>query len=190
MAYEAIIFDLDGTAITNAQDALPSDTLVETLRSAESSYKLCAATGRPMSNARRILGALELVDPCVVSAGTKIVDPQSEEVLWEYDIEPGAVQQVLEVCRAYPYELLLRDELIGEGGTANSRAVVEPVNVMYLMQCGVGDAAEVMSNLAKIPTISASGVTSWIGGGVDIHITHRQATKEHAIGASRNNGRP
>jgi len=181
MTYEAIIFDLDGTAIPNAQDVLPSEFLIETLEKAESSFKLCAATGRPITNARKILDALGLKDPCVISAGTEIVDPQTGDVLWEFDIEPHDVQQVLEVCKPYHYELLIRNELMGEGSKAEGRVVTEPVNVMYLMQCGENDAKEIMGKLAKIPTISASGVTSWTGKDVDIHITHRDATKEHAI---------
>ncbi len=181
MKYQAIVFDLDGTAIINAQDVLPSERLIKAIRAAEASFKLCAATGRPISNAKKILDALGLVDPCVISAGTEIVDPRSGKILWECDIEPNDVQRVLEICGPYPYELLIRNELVGEGGIAKGRLVTTPVNVMYLMQCTEADAAKILDTLADVSTISASGVTSWTGKDIDIHITHREATKEHAV---------
>lgn len=181
MSYEAIIFDLDGTAVPNAQAALPSARLVTAIRAAEASFKLCAATGRPITNAKGILDGLGLVDPCVISAGTQIINPQSGEILWECDIEPDDVTQILEICSPYPYELLIRNELMGEGSPAAQHEIGGPVNVMFLMQCGQDDGETIMKKLASIPTISASGVLSWTGKDVDIHITHRDATKEHAI---------
>lgn len=181
MTYEAIIFDLDGTAIPNSQDAMPSARTVEAIREAETSFRLCAATGRPISNAKRILDNLGLVDPCVISAGTEIVNPQTGEVLWELDLEPEDVQHVLEICKPYPYELLICNELVGTGAHAAERTIDEPVNVMYLMQCGEADASVIMEKLDQIPTVTASGVTSWTGKDLDIHITHREATKEHAV---------
>lgn len=181
MKYEAIVFDLDGTAIINAQDVLPSERLIKTIKAAGVSFKLCAATGRPISSAKKILDTLGLVDPCVISAGTEIVDPRTGEMLWECDIEPDDVQRVLEICGPYPYELLIRNELVGKGTTAKERRVTEPVNVMYLMQCSEADATKILETLASVPTISVSGVTSWTGKDIDIHITHKEATKEHAI---------
>jgi hydroxymethylpyrimidine pyrophosphatase-like HAD family hydrolase len=181
MKYEAIIFDLDGTAIPNTQDVLPSQRTADAIRLAEPIFKLCAATGRPITNGKKILDSLGLVDPCIISAGTQIINPQSGEVLWEYNIEPEDVQKVLEVCSPYPYELLVREELVGEGSPAAQHEIDGAVNVMYLMQCGDADSAVIMENLAKIPTVSASGVISWTGKDTDIHITHKEATKEHAI---------
>jgi hypothetical protein len=181
MTYEAIIFDLDGTAIPNTQDVLPSVRTIEAIKTAEKQFKLCAATGRPISNAKKILDSLGLVDPCVISAGTEIVNPRTSEVLWEYDIEHSDVNGILEVCKPYPYELLIRNELVGEGSPSAEHQITGPVNVMYLMKCGEDEAKQILKKLAYIPTISASSVISWTGKDIDIHITHRDATKEHAI---------
>ena len=63
MKYRAIIFDLDGTAITNAQHAVPSDRVVRAIKSAEPYFKLSAATGRPSGNARLITEKLGLERP-------------------------------------------------------------------------------------------------------------------------------
>lgn len=183
MKYKAIIFDLDGTAIPNVPNGLPSQKLVEAVKQAQGSIKLCAATGRPITNAKPILSALNLQDPCVISAGTQIIDPLTDEILWEAVIESADVTKILEVCKPYHYEILVRNELMGEGGSAVERnAIYGHVNVMYIMSCAEIDAKAILAELEKIEDITAAGVTSWTHEGVDIHVTHKQATKEHAVG--------
>lgn len=183
MKYKAIIFDLDGTAIPNVPNGLPSPELIETIRQAQGSIKLCAATGRPITNAKAILSVLNLKDPCVISAGTQVVNPLTDEILWEAVIEPADVTKILELCKPYHYEILIRNELMGEGSPAADREAVDGrVNVMYIMGCSEPDAEAILEELGKISDITAAGVTSWTHEGVDIHITHKEATKEHAVG--------
>jgi len=183
MKYKAIIFDLDGTAIPNVPNGLPSSELIEVIKQAQGSIKLCAATGRPITNAKTILSALNLKDPCVISAGTQIVDPLTDEILWEAVIDPSDVNQILDVCKPYHYEVLIRNELMGEGGAAADRSAIDGhVNVMYIMGCAEADAQVILEELERIENITAAGVVSWTHEGVDIHVTHKDATKEHAVG--------
>lgn len=177
---EIIVFDLDGTAVPNAPDGEPSLRLVEAIKAAQPNIRLCAATGRPIANAKPILKSLGLVDPCVISAGTQIIDPRTDRILWEAIIADDDRDQIIEVCRPYTsYELLVGNELRGQGGAAAERTIREQVNVMYLMDCAPLDSIAILEELGTIPDITAAGVESW--NGVDIHITHREATKEHAI---------
>jgi HAD superfamily hydrolase (TIGR01484 family) len=183
MKYKAIIFDLDGTAIPNKPNGMPSQKLIKTIEMAQHSLILCAATGRPITNAKSILMALRLKDPCVISAGTQIINPLTDEIIWEANIEPDDIQQILEICLPYHYEVLIRNELIGEGGAAATRAKIDGhVNVMYIMGCAPSDARAILSELERIPNTTAAGVTSWTQEGIDIHITNKEATKEHAVG--------
>lgn len=179
--HKAIIFDLDGTAIPNKPNGTPSQRLISAIKSASNTLLLCAATGRPITNARPILEALQLTNPCVISAGTQIADPQTGEILWEAVINQVDIEKIVEICRPYHYELLVRDELMGEGSLAAEKMIEGHVNVMYLMGCAESDAKVILEQLGQIPDITAAGVTSWTHEGVDIHITHREATKEHAI---------
>lgn len=181
MRYEAIIFDLDGTAIPNEPNGMPSDELVQTVRDAQSTMRLSAATGRPYKNAKPILDKLNLSDPCVISAGTQIVDPKTGVILWEAVIDQSAIEAIFKICEHYHYEVLVRDELVGEGGRVSNRATQEEINVVYIMACAEADAKVILEELSRIPDISASGVTSWTHEGVDVHITHKNATKEHAV---------
>jgi len=181
MQYEAIIFDLDGTAIPNIPNGLPSERLKSAIQVSKSKIKLCAATGRPITNAKPILDALNLDSPCVISAGTQIVDPKTDEILWEATLDQNSVQAILDVCEPYHYEVLVRNELMGEGKRASERIADDHTNVLYIMGCAEADAEAILKKLASIDTITAAGVTSWTHEGVDIHITHVNATKEHAI---------
>lgn len=183
MKYKAIIFDLDGTAIPNVPNGLPSHSLIDAVKQAQGSIKLCAATGRPITNAKPILSALNLQDPCVISAGTQVIDPLTDDILWEANIESADIETTLEICQPYHYEILVRNELMGEGGSAaNRKAIDGHVNVMYIMGCAEPDAQAILTELDKVDNITAAGVTSWTHEGVDIHITHKEATKEHAVG--------
>jgi HAD superfamily hydrolase (TIGR01484 family) len=181
MRYKALIFDLDGTAIPNVPNGLPSDRLVKAVASTKGKMKFCAATGRPITNAKPILSKLNLTDPCIISAGTQIVDPQTDHILWEATLSNEDVTAILETCRPYHYEVLIRNELMGQGAPAAQRTITESVNVMYIMQCSEADGHALLKELAKLPNVTAAGVLSWTGDGLDIHVTHREATKEHAL---------
>lgn len=181
MQYEAIIFDLDGTAIPNIPHGLPSERLIHAIQAAKSKVTLCAATGRPITNAGPILDALELDSPCVISAGTQIVNPRTEEILWEASLDQVSVQAILDICEPYHYEVLARNELRGEGKRASERVADGHTNVLYIMGCAEADAEMILGKLERVDAITAAGVTSWSNDGIDIHITHVTATKEHAI---------
>lgn len=182
MQYKAIIFDLDGTAIPNKPNGMPSQRLVDAVEQAQGKIKLCAATGRPITNAKAILTALNLQDPCVISAGTQIVDPATDKILWEASLEPADVTAILNICKPYHYEVLIRNELMGDGSSAATRQPIDGhVNVMYVMGCAQPDADAILAELEKLPNVTAAGVLSWTHEGIDIHITHKEATKEHAI---------
>ncbi|HVQ44292.1 MAG TPA: HAD family hydrolase [Candidatus Saccharimonadia bacterium] len=181
MQYQAFIFDLDGTAIPNIPNGLPSDRLVKAIAKAKGRLRFCAATGRPITNAKPILDRLNLTDPCIISAGTQIVNPQTGQILWEAALDNKDVAAVLDICKPHHYEVLIRNELMGQGAPAARRIITESVNVIYIMQCSEADGQAILKELAEVPNITAAGVLSWTGEGLDIHVTHREATKEHAI---------
>jgi HAD superfamily hydrolase (TIGR01484 family) len=181
MKYKAIIFDLDNTAIPNKPNGMPSQQLIDAIAKAQGSLRLCAATGRPITNAKAILSALKLKDPCVISAGTQVINPLTDEILWQVNIDAADVAKILAICKPYRYEIFKNE--IMEGSTASDLDAIEGnVNVLYIMGCARADAEAIFKELDKIPSITAAGVTSWTHEAIDIHVTHRSATKEHAVG--------
>lgn len=181
MSYKAIIFDLDGTAIPNGPHSHPSARLVAAVKAAQPQLVLTTATGRPISNAGYVITELGLTHPCVISGGSQIVDPMSQKILWEALIPAEAVQAVLEICRPYPHELVVRNELFGTGSPAAERVIEGDVNVMYVGRVPHKDAEIMAAQLEKVPGIITSLVTSWQSGGLDIHISPADGTKEHGI---------
>lgn len=183
MNVKAIIFDLDGTAIPNKPGGMPSERLVQAIESAQNKLELCAATGRPITNAAPILQSLGLTNPCVISAGTQIVDPQTHEIIWEVLIDSQSVEKIISVCsdEKCEAEIIANNELMGEGSTAQGFDFNRSINVLYIMQVGRDKADSLIEQLHEIPNITVSPVLSWGGKGVDIHITNKIATKEHAV---------
>lgn len=179
--YDTIIFDLDGTAIVSEESATPSESLIEIVEKAQSKMNLCAATGRGLTYARHVLKALNLTDPCVISAGTQVVNPKTEEILWEEPMNLDDINKVIEACKSYPYRIIIEDEGLEGGKVANEIKLMKPVNVMYVMEVSKKDSKLLSKALESIEGIIASPVGSWGFSGFDIHITSQRATKEHAI---------
>jgi hydroxymethylpyrimidine pyrophosphatase-like HAD family hydrolase len=66
----AIIFDIDGTAINSPEQKLPRENLVSVIEQLMDAYYLSTATERVWSFAKHVLHGLHLTDPCIISAGT------------------------------------------------------------------------------------------------------------------------
>jgi HAD superfamily hydrolase (TIGR01484 family) len=179
--YKIVIFDLDGTAVPNEPNGMPSIELITMVKKSKDKIRLSAATGRPYANAKPILDALGLTELCIISGGTQIVDPVTGTIVWELPLEARDVKKVLDIFHKYPYELIVRNEVMGEGNLAKHRTDIVEANVMFLMECSESDAHQIVSELDKIPTITAVAMRSWTTRGIDIHVTNRQATKEHAV---------
>lgn len=186
MKSKAIIFDIDGTAINSPGQKLPSDRLIEAIKKLEKSYYFCAATGRVWSFAKPVLKALELKDPCIISAGTQICNPQTGEILWQKNITDQAIQEVIALFKQNSeYKLLYNDgteeDYFYGGVNPEDFAAQEPV--YFLEQVFVPDAVaqEIFKKLNKIMGIICVMVVSQKPDCRDLHIVNSNATKEHAI---------
>ncbi len=186
MKKQAIIFDLDGTAIDSPVQKLPTEQMVEAVRTAKEKYYLSSATGRVGSFARPVIQGLGLTDPCIISAGTQICNPVTGEILWQKNIDPSALERVLVVFRDNPeYKLLFNDGTEDDyfhGGILPADFVVnEPV--YFLEQVFVPDevAQELCIKLGAVDGITCVMVVSQKPGHKDLHIVNSEATKEQAV---------
>lgn len=176
---KAIIFDLDGTAIPNEKGGMPSQRLINTISKAQQKVKVSAATGRPLYNSLHILKALKITSPCVIAGGTQIVDPVTEETLWKKELSAEQVQEIVSVAMPYPYEVWISNQL--EASPAKKDIIIQPEQVIFIMTVTNEDAKNIMQKLAYIQDITAHEVVSWTPNHIDIHITHKDATKRHAL---------
>lgn len=186
MKSKAIIFDIDGTAIDSPIQKLPSDRLIEAVRKIESDHYVCAATGRVWSFAEPILRGLSLVDPCIISAGTQICNPATGEILWQCDIDTVDMRAVLAIAKEYPsYKVLYNDNdedaYLNGGLDAADLELDGPVYFFELIFVSQSIVPEIVARLSTIEGIAVTLAVAQRAECNDIHITNRNATKEHAI---------
>jgi hydroxymethylpyrimidine pyrophosphatase-like HAD family hydrolase len=179
MDFKAIIFDLDGTAIPLALEALPSQRVIDAVKKAKQQIAVCAATGRSLPMTRDIFLALDLTDPCIISAGTQIVNPKTEEILWEKRLSKEQVQKVIEIMFPFPYRVGFSDEV--DGVAAKEKVVKGSETVVCMWGATEEDAYFLQEQINKIEDVAAHIPGSWTKDRLDIHVTHKKATKKHAI---------
>jgi len=177
--YEALIFDIDGAAILTRLDARPSNGVIDAVKKAQRIVKVSAATGRSMPHVRRILSDLALTDPCIVSGGTQIIDPTTEETLWEKRLTQEQVQNVVDIFTNYPYGIGFSDEV--KGTPAKDKKVTGSERIIYVWALKRGAAEDFQRKLNQIGGVAAHMAGSWTKGRVDIHVTNAFATKKNAI---------
>lgn len=176
---KTIIFDLDGTAIPNEKKGMPSQRLIHTVAKAQQKVKISVATGRPISNSLHILKALNITSPCILAGGTQIIDPLTQKTLWKKELSATQVQEIVSVAMQYPYDVWISDQLAAS--PAKEDIVIQPEKVIYIMTVTKEDTKTIMQKLALIADITAHEVISWMPDHIDIHITHKEATKKHAL---------
>ena len=182
----ALIFDIDGTAINSPSQKVPSERLVQAVRKAEENFYVCAATGRVWTFAEPVLKGLSLVDPCIISAGTQICNPVTGEIMWQSDIDKADLEATLSTAKKYAeYKVLYNDNdedaYLNGGLDVTSLQIDEPVYFFELIFVPQSIAPQIVAELSKIEGIAVTMVVAQRAGFNDIHVTNRNATKEHAI---------
>ncbi|HWY79734.1 MAG TPA: HAD family hydrolase [Candidatus Sulfotelmatobacter sp.] len=176
---KAVIFDLDGTAIPNKKAGMPSQRLIKTVAKAQSKAKVSIATGRALSNVRHILKALKITSPSIIAGGTQIINPQTEETLWKKELSAEQTKAIIDICMPYSYEIWISDN--AKALSKREDIIIQPEQVIYLMAVSKEDTKIIMQKLEKISDIVAHEIKSWTPDHIDIHITHIEATKKHAL---------
>lgn len=189
---KVVVFDLDGTAVDSPRQKLPSARLKNAVKQLSKSYRLCAATGRPWSYASPVLQYLGLTEPCIISGGTQLCDPASGKVVWQSNLVARAVKHVAAILKAYPElgglgcKALINDydehDHFNGGTLAHELELGQSVHMMTLVFVPDAIAPSLYAKLSSVPGISCSLAVAQATGCKDIHITIRDATKEHAVG--------
>jgi HAD superfamily hydrolase (TIGR01484 family) len=182
--YKSLITDLDGTAIKLAGDqgdvTQESQTAIQ--RAKEQGYKIACATGRRWSSTKKIVDTLGITDPCIIEGGTRIINPTNEETLWEKHLDVTALAAVLDIFQRESNEGLLNTLSFNRKDLHSVSKVANDSRYMYLLDID----SEVAINICNVINSQAFAVAhmtpSWFGHGkLDVHVTHPEATKEHAI---------
>ncbi len=180
MKYKALIFDLDGTAIPNAREALPSRRTVEALRKASKSVSLSVASGRPPSFCKEVFEIMDFLSPSILTGGANIVDPKTGEILWAQYLTEKALTSIVATAKPYSYEIYFSTES-DDDVVYRGQKITDKTLMMGLFGVPEKELNALIKQFKKIPDIAVHPVISWVKGGFDIHITHENATKRHAL---------
>lgn len=179
MNFKALIFDLDGTAIKAEYNALPSDAVINSVKKAQEKIIVSVATGRTFIGCKNIIEKLEIKYPCIVSGGTELIDPKTGEILWTKKIIKEDIEKIINICKPYSYEILFSKEI--KGLPALKKEIKNEENVVYIMNTEPKDAFQIIKNINLIENVVAHEAGSWTKGKVDIHVTHKDATKKNSL---------
>jgi HAD superfamily hydrolase (TIGR01484 family) len=181
MKYRAIVFDIDGTAVPLGS-MTASSRLQAAIAAAQKTVNVSAATGRSYEVARPIFTSLGLVAPSVLSAGTAIINPKTDEIIWSKSMSITQIEAILEQVAKYQSETLLDVNPISAAiPLTEYRKHKHTASVVYALSVPAGQAAKLVDDIAKIPDTIAHTTPSWTANMVDVHITHAEATKQHSI---------
>jgi HAD superfamily hydrolase (TIGR01484 family) len=184
--HKAIIFDVDGVVINSPAQQEPSERLGAAVRALQGEYFLSAATGRPWSCFDYIAESLGLTDPCVVAAGTQICNSETGKVLWQCNMEPEDVSAVMAVLRKIPNCRIVYNDYTVEqyyaGGQDPTEVTLEgPVHYLNCIYVPAEVAPGIIEKLSGFENLAITLAVSQRDNHKDILITHKSATKEHAV---------
>lgn len=180
--FQAIVFDIDGTALPNVPAASPSPRVIEAVAAARNRIHLIAATGRSYRYAMPVIHLLGITNPSIISGGSIIIDPPSDSVLRQTNLPATAVHAVFELVQGCGYELVMRDERIGPQVDSIHPTIAESVEIIFIGLVPAHEARPLKTALEAIPDVSASIVPDWYDNSkFAFNITHINATKEHAV---------
>jgi Cof subfamily protein (haloacid dehalogenase superfamily) len=201
MTYKAIITDLDGSAVTISSkgDDIAAKT-IEAIDQAQAQGKvIVCATGRGWTYAKSVVRALGFKQPCIIEGGTRIIDPVTEDTIWQKGMSDSTAQYVKSVFLEHAPDGLfvtsnrdnIDDKEAPELGNAQkdlftttkqSTETIKDVRYLYLLGVSLEQAKNIVNNVNQSPDAVAHVTLSWQGDDLhDVHVTDRDATKEHAI---------
>lgn len=183
--YRALVADLDGTVVPIASygDAVDGVTRQAVNDALKAGKTITCATGRSWQEAVSVVKALGIISPCIIEGGTRIIDPQTEETLWQKALPDNVTSNILALFHteagygeimtsAHPEERLLADV----------HEVPSKLRFLYLLGIKKDDALRILAKVNEQPDIIAHITPAWSGKDhLDLHVTHQEATKEHAI---------
>lgn len=184
MDYKALITDLDGTAVkisSNGQDI--SEAAIEAIKKAQNKgVKIACATGRRWLYTKNIVHKLGITDACIVEGGTRILDPVTEKTLWEKGLDANALAATLDIFQRESDEGALSTLHFREEPLHSVSSVTNDSRFMYLLGIESKIADVICNTINEQGFAVAHSTLSWSGGNrLDVHVTHPEATKEHAL---------
>lgn len=184
--YKSLIADLDGTIVRIASDGSEvTDDMRQAVQDArEHKFDIACATGRPWELAKPVIEALGLSAPCIVEGGARIIEPGSEATLWEKSLEAPALQAALAIFQRESDAGRVYTAQLAPAELSTVTEVPQGSRFIYLLDLNSDLAVRVAAAVDREGFAAAHVTPSWSGREkLDVHVTHPEATKQHAAEA-------
>lgn len=182
MNIQALIFDLDGTAIPSEFNGMPSQAVIDAVQKAKKICHVSIATGRPYSYAKDILHALKIDDLCILSGGSLLYSCKTNECVWKQEIDISTLEEALFTLKKF-HTHMVQDDMLESKISFDAYRPNAGVCLFCIYAVGKNEAQEIVDTVAKVSGLVAHAMGSWTQGMYDVHITHELATKKHALQA-------
>lgn len=177
---QALVFDLDGTAIPVAIDGVPSVAVIAAVAAAKKLCHVSVATGRTYEECQLVLEALNIEDICILNGGSHLYSRKTNEYLWKLEVDQPTLAKVFQSLQQFNHYLAANEKrptLV----PLTEYQTDEPVGLAWISGVSKADADVMVEILNAFENINVHAVASWKIGAFDIHITNKLATKKHAL---------
>jgi HAD superfamily hydrolase (TIGR01484 family) len=174
--YKAIFTDLDGTAVPSIPNGMPSQVVIDAIAKAQEKVFVSVATGRPFKVCRDILEALQIKNLCIVEGGSQIINPVTEEVVWEQAMSEETVAKIMECCQPYTFLEVQKIDI-----TPDDLFFAGTNRMIFFYSADQKEVDRIYESVKLIPEVNIMKVRSWRRGNFALHISHIGASKRHAL---------
>lgn len=185
--YKALIADIDGTLVPIKGDGSDIDesTIQAVADAIERGIQISLATGRGWNSTKPVVKRLGIEDLCIIEGGSCIIDPTTEEIVWQKTLDAHDSRKVVEVFKKFAVNSeLVKTSAKPERIPVREAGVYDFENrVIYLLGTDEETALKVKRAIDKISSAAANITTpSWAGDDLfDVHVTSKLGTKEYAL---------
>lgn len=183
MKIDALVFDLDGTAVPLKPDGMPSQKVIDVVNKAKKVCHVSIATGRPLGICEDILNALDIQELCILNGGSHLYSRQDKEFVWKQEIDELVLKELFHKLRKFKQYEVDDEKLLDPRPLLEylEEKITEPVALPCIFSTTREDADEIVRIARSFKSLTAHSMNSYKAGTFDVHITHELATKKHAL---------
>lgn len=173
------MIDCDDTLFPARKEELLSEKVIQTINQASKLIHIGIATHRSLLSVTSILTRLKLSGPSIISGGARIIDAQTQKVLWEKSIDKGDFFQIIKIIENMDVEIFFTED-------EESREYIKDYQPKRILEVGIyafeeSVADQLVEKFSVIERITPHKVLSWTPSKYGIVITHSEATKQYGI---------
>lgn len=179
LQYKALMIDLDGTLVKNAQNALPSKRVIETVNKAGEYLHTGIATGRPLFMIEHILKNVQFSGLSILNDGAQIIDVKTKKVYKEQEINREDIPSIKEILiKEDAPQVAVQDAT--QDIPFKKSTLPEKIFAIIAFKLSEKQADIITEKIRNVPTLHAYKFHAWENG-FGVNISHISATKQHGI---------